>query len=96
MAGQTNIDRPGKCKNSNHNIRNYHDKDVNFQYNWWGTTNTNSINQSIYDYYDDFYNGKVIYKPFLTSPVDITNQKSPENKSNQPPIANAGPNHNQQ
>jgi DNA-binding MarR family transcriptional regulator len=39
--------------------------------NWWGTTNTNLIDQSIYDYYDDFDVGRVNYKPFLTKPVDI-------------------------
>jgi len=69
-------------------------EDIKLTTNWWGTTNTDSINQTIYDYYDDFELGKVIYKPFLTSPVDISFQPPPENKSNQPPVANAGPDQN--
>lgn len=46
--------------------------DVNDWYlpnNWWGTTDTDLINQSIFDYYDDFNYGKVIYNPFLMGPV---------------------------
>lgn len=43
--------------------------DIYAPYNWWGTTNTNLINLSIWDYYDDFFLGKVIYMPFLTGPV---------------------------
>ncbi|UCE38212.1 MAG: PQQ-binding-like beta-propeller repeat protein [Thermoplasmata archaeon] len=44
----------------------YYDE-IDFTYNWWGTTDTDLINQSIYDYYDDFNNQKIIYEPFLTS-----------------------------
>lgn len=35
-------------------------------YNWWGTTETASIDQKIRDYNDDFNLGKVVYTPFLT------------------------------
>jgi len=45
--------------------------DVNATDNWWGTTNTAEIDQHIYDYYDDFNLRKVIYQPFLDSPVPI-------------------------
>lgn len=55
--------------------------------NWWGVTDVDSINQSIYDYYDDFNYGKVNYVPFLTSRVNIPDP-------NKPPIADAGPDHN--
>jgi hypothetical protein len=41
---------------------------VNATYNWWGTTNTTAINQSIYDYNDDFNLGKVTFDPILTAP----------------------------
>jgi hypothetical protein len=37
--------------------------------NWWGTTDTEAIAQTIYDYYDDFYLGKVNFTPFLTEPT---------------------------
>jgi hypothetical protein len=37
-------------------------------YNWWGTTDTDKISQSIYDYKNDFTLGKVNFEPFLTSP----------------------------
>jgi len=36
--------------------------------NYWGTTNTSEIDQKIYDFYDDFTAGKVIYEPILTVP----------------------------
>jgi hypothetical protein len=42
--------------------------DVNMTYNWWGTTDTSLIDQHIYDFYDDFRLGKVIYTPFLNAP----------------------------
>ncbi len=45
--------------------------DVNAQNNWWGTTDTDLINQSIFDYYDDFNLGEVIYNPFLSEPNPI-------------------------
>ncbi|MCW4025548.1 MAG: hypothetical protein NWF01_11025 [Candidatus Bathyarchaeota archaeon] len=35
--------------------------------NWWGTTDTNTIDQSIYDYYEDFDLAKVNYTPILTA-----------------------------
>jgi parallel beta-helix repeat protein len=41
---------------------------INAAYNWWGTTDTRVMNQSIHDVNDDQYLGKVSYIPFLTSP----------------------------
>ncbi|MGB9960451.1 MAG: hypothetical protein ACPLKQ_08070 [Candidatus Bathyarchaeales archaeon] len=43
-------------------------KDINVTYNWWGTTETQSISQSIIDFEEDFNLGKVVYVPFLASP----------------------------
>ena len=37
-------------------------------YNWWGTTDTSLIDEHIWDFYDDFRLGKVIYIPFLNAP----------------------------
>ena len=36
--------------------------------NWWGTTNELAINQSIYDFKNDFNLGTVTFTPFLTAP----------------------------
>ena len=40
---------------------------VNAANNWWGTTDTATIDEKIYDYNDDFELGKVNYTPFLTA-----------------------------
>ncbi len=40
---------------------------VNATYNWWGTTDQQAINQSIYDSKYDFNLGTVSFIPFLTS-----------------------------
>lgn len=37
-------------------------------YNWWGTTDETAINQSIYDFKNDFNLGTVDFQPILTSP----------------------------
>lgn len=42
--------------------------DVNATYNWWGTTDIQAINQTIYDFKYDFNLGKVNFVPFLTEP----------------------------
>jgi hypothetical protein len=42
--------------------------DANATYNWWGTTNPQAINQTIYDSKNDFNLGTVNFEPFLTSP----------------------------
>jgi parallel beta-helix repeat protein len=36
--------------------------------NWWGTTDTQAINQTIYDFKNDFNLGSVTFIPFLSSP----------------------------
>ena len=46
-------------------------KDVNATHNWWGTTNETSIEEHIYDHYDDANLSRVWYKPYLSSPVEI-------------------------
>jgi parallel beta-helix repeat protein len=50
------------------NVENKEVSDWYMLNNWWGTTDTDKINQSIFDYYDDFNYGKIIYIPFLTGP----------------------------
>ncbi len=41
--------------------------DANATYNWWGTTDTQAIAQSIYDYEEDFMLGRVNFNPVLTA-----------------------------
>ena len=36
--------------------------------NWWGTTDQQAINQTIYDSNDDFNLGTINFVPFLNSP----------------------------
>lgn len=43
-------------------------KDVDVINNWWGTTDTQAIKQSIFDFEDDFNLGTVNFTPFLTAP----------------------------
>jgi hypothetical protein len=56
--------------NSEYNIRldRYATSDLNATYNWWGTTDSSSINQTIYDNKYDFNLGTVTFIPFLTAP----------------------------
>jgi parallel beta-helix repeat protein len=41
--------------------------DINATYNWWGTTDVQAVNQSIYDKKNDFNLGEVSFVPFLSS-----------------------------
>ena len=52
---------------------------VDATYNWWGTTNTHEINQTIYDFKYDFNLGTVNFVPFLTEPnlVAMPNPNAP-------------------
>jgi hypothetical protein len=42
--------------------------DINATYNWWGTTDIPTINQTIHDKKNDFNLGTVNFIPFLTAP----------------------------
>jgi len=55
--------------NSSFNIQLSQDasSDIDAAYNWWGTTDTNAISQSIYDSKNDPGLGIVNYYPFLTA-----------------------------
>ena len=58
--------------NSDYNFKITSADDVNVPNNWWGTTDTEQINQKIYDQEWDFNLGEVDYNPILTSPVTQT------------------------
>jgi len=42
--------------------------DINATLNWWGTADAQAINQTIYDFKNDFTLGTVNFVPFLTAP----------------------------
>lgn len=52
--------------NTNYNINSEIPDEINATYNWWGTTDTQVINQTMHDFYDDFTLGTVTFVPFLT------------------------------
>lgn len=52
--------------NTPYDARNSREIDRDISYNWWGTTESEIIEQHIHDYYDDFRRGKFNYTPFLT------------------------------
>lgn len=56
--------------------------DIDATYNWWGTTNTSKISQTIHDFEDDFSLGKVDFDPFLTT----TNTVAMPNPNASPPM----------
>jgi hypothetical protein len=44
---------------------------INARYNWWGTTDRDSIAGKIYDYYDDGQTVKVRFEPYYSSFVEM-------------------------
>ena len=51
-----------------YNARGNNYADAKMRYNWWGTTDTTDIAESIYDWFDDNTKAIVDYIPFLTQP----------------------------
>lgn len=56
--------------NEKYSIKMDEENNAYFSNNYWGTTNEEEIDASIYDFYDDFDLGKVQYEPFLTQPFN--------------------------
>jgi hypothetical protein len=69
-SGQTAlyINRNDILNNGGNDILNSTGLDVDATDNWWGTTDISNIESRIWDYYDDFFLGKVIYSPIATLP----------------------------
>jgi hypothetical protein len=70
---QLNYGYPQLISNNNiyNNVVNFkldNDHSFNCTDNWWGTTDQQTIGNSIYDFKDDFTLGKVNFVPFLTAP----------------------------
>jgi len=62
--------------NSACNVYNAQSSDITAPNNWWGTTDTDAINNSIYDHYDISYYGIVYYNPYLNAHAG-TNDTTP-------------------
>jgi hypothetical protein len=52
--------------------------DIDASSNWWGTTDTQAINQTIHDYKYEFDLGRVDFVPFLTEPNSEAASTIPE------------------
>jgi len=66
--------------------------DVDAANNWWGTKDIAAINQSIFDFEDDFNLGTVAFMPFLTEPYpDAPSVASAPEPTPTPPPAGSSP-----
>jgi parallel beta-helix repeat protein len=54
--------------NNTYNLYFTDTSDLDATYNWWGTTDTQTINQTIFDFKNDFKIGTITFVPFLTEP----------------------------
>lgn len=68
--------------NSQYNIEHIHLNDLDARNNWWGTTDIQLINQSIFDRKNDSILGEVKFTPFLVAP----NPEAPVIPSNLTPL----------
>jgi hypothetical protein len=55
-------------KNTGYNLDFRNGSNFNATYNWWGTINIQDVNQTIYDFKNNFNYGNVTFSPFLTTP----------------------------
>ena len=66
--------------------------DIDAANNWWGTKDIAAINQSIFDFEDDFNLGTVAFMPFLTAPhPDAPSVASAPEPTPTPPPAVSSP-----
>ncbi|PVX23673.1 MAG: hypothetical protein CW691_09950 [Candidatus Bathyarchaeum sp.] len=61
--------------NTEYNIGLRRASNVTAAYNWWGTTDTQAINQTMFDFKNDFNLGTVNFTPFLTEPNPETDPR---------------------
>jgi hypothetical protein len=55
--------------NSDYNVGLRGGGNITVTYNWWGTTNTQAINQTMFDFKNDYNLGTITFIPFLTEPI---------------------------
>jgi hypothetical protein len=67
----TGIHQNNIYNNGFYNIKNEipFGQDLNATLNWWGTTNSSEIGAFIYDYHEDYNFSRVLFEPFLASPI---------------------------
>jgi hypothetical protein len=78
--------------NKGYDFKNYeaYATDINAASNWWGTTEASLIDQHIYDFYDDYYQGKVTCTPIASSPFENTAPTQPGQPTHSDTSANPG------
>lgn len=54
--------------NNQYNVYNGISNNIDVPNNWWGATDSQAINQTMYDFKDDFNFGVINFVPFLTEP----------------------------
>jgi hypothetical protein len=67
VASNESVTNNNIYNNTNYNIANNGAANFNATYNWWGTTDTQAINQTIYDSKYNFKVGTVSFVPFSTA-----------------------------
>jgi hypothetical protein len=70
--------------NSDYNMKNTTASNKDATNNWWGTTDTITIDAGIYDGKDDVNLGLINYQPFRSQPVDITEPTATPTPTNTP------------
>ncbi|MEM7087736.1 MAG: T9SS type A sorting domain-containing protein [Bacteroidota bacterium] len=71
-ANVVTIENSNLYDNTTFNIENLSTENIIATSNWWGTTNTTAIENSIFHYFDDINYGQVYFANFLTSASNIT------------------------
>lgn len=80
--------------NTQHNLYLGSSINVTATYNWWGTTSTQAINQTIFDFKNNTDLGTVIFVPFLTAPnpkapkAPVLQQPEPESETERSEVLN--------
>jgi len=72
-ANTMTIDSSNFDNNSSYNIENLSTKNIIAKNNWWGTTDSATIANKIYDYYDNINYGIVNFSNYLLSAYNSTN-----------------------
>lgn len=83
-----------RIQNNDYNIVLRDASTVNATYNLWGTTDSQAINQTFFDFTNDFNLGTVIFTPFLTEPypkIEPVSTPEPPAEEPEPPTQDPEP-----
>jgi hypothetical protein len=83
-GGETKINYNNIFDNNEYNIKSHSYEDIDATNNWWGTTNKELIDQSIYapEIDDGNIMGEIIYEPFLKSEIIDFSEKDDDSDDN--------------